>query len=78
MITWPTGSPHIGVLGAMKKNSQITHELRGCQETLRRWNLPLTWLTQWERCRYSMADAYEALYGAGPKPKPDGYLAMRT
>lgn len=63
VIAYLAGRGHcrIGVLGGNDSDSQISHlRLLGCQDAFARLGLPFDFQTQYQPCRYSLAEAYEA------------------
>lgn len=63
IIDYLAGRGHrcIGVLGGNEENSQISAlRLQGCLKAFSRLDLAFNQSIQWERCRYSLADAHRA------------------
>lgn len=55
------GHRHIGVLGGNPSDTQISHRrMMGCQRAFEELGLPFDPERQWESCRYSLSEAYEA------------------
>ena len=55
------GHYHIGVLGGNLSCTQVSYQrLKGCEKACERREIPFDVKEQYELCRYSMPDAYEA------------------